>query len=491
MSKSIEYLSDSELQVECQFEIIALLDLHLTAAVNNHAILYFKVVIPLEYELEQIKNERIVFRNLRENNTIFNGVICTGKKYKRGELLYLEMTCKGRSWLLDFDLHSNTFQDETERHNDVLKRILSRVGAGSIVQNDTSMKPPLWQFEETDWSLARRVAAIMGTVLIADYSLDIPYVSVGFPERRSHVVAPFEYDAEVQYFEEYRKFKPENQHEREFRCGEVYTLGDSVIIHDQHKYIMGVDLKLEKGVLECVYSLGSKFTPERLHRINQDAEGVILVGTVLDSKAELLKVHFDVDESQSVDTAMWIPYKPDTSNVFYSMPEIGARVAAKFKHESAAVITSLHEESIDLYPSFIDRIFNIPRGQQMAMLQDELFFNDSESRLAIADADGFHCSTTNRLHLKAENDILINAHRNIVVRSPEQVKINKYGTPNGIDLSINEVKIFSDDTQTVSAGENPMPYPLRSPRDNEEVDLALVAELIGSSITRLNSGGGG
>lgn len=78
---------------------------------------------------------------------------------------------------------------------------------------------------------------------------------------------------------------------------------------------------------------------------------------------------------------------------------------------------------------------------------------------------GVHCSTSGRIHLKADRDITIDAHRNMEMRSPEQIEINKYGTPNGIDMSVNQVKIYSSDTHVVLHGEEPMPYPEERERD--------------------------
>ena len=122
----------------------------------------------------------------------------------------------------------------------------------------------------------------------------------------------------------------------------------------------------------------------------------------------------------------------------------------------------------------------------MAMLQRGFFFNDCDNKLSIADSDGVLCSSAQKIHLLAKNDITANTQKGIELRSPEQVKFNKSGTPDGIDLSANEIKIYSNNTKLVSCGEEPMPPPLRMQRNNEVVDVSMAAAIIASSVARLN-----
>lgn len=52
----------------------------------------------------------------------------------------------------------------------------------------------------------------------------------------------------------------------------------------------------------------------------------MLPAAVLDVKEEQVKVKFDMDLTQSEESAYWYPWQPDMGNLAYCMPEKGERV---------------------------------------------------------------------------------------------------------------------------------------------------------------------
>jgi len=91
-------------------------------------------------------------------------------------------------------------------------------------------------------------------------------------------------------------------------------------------YIMQKSASLEKGEFIYSYKAQLKETIADYDYIPNNYTGLTLQGTVLDVKNNLIKVHMEIDESQDKNTALWFPYVPEGSNMFYYMPEIGSLV---------------------------------------------------------------------------------------------------------------------------------------------------------------------
>lgn len=73
-------------------------------------------------------------------------------------------------------------------------------------------------------------------------------------------------------------------------------------------------MKKEKKFFQSM--AGTRLTVRRNNRI-------LLSAMVLDVKEEQIKVKFDVDKEQSIESAYWYPWEPDMGNLLYCMPAKG------------------------------------------------------------------------------------------------------------------------------------------------------------------------
>ena len=60
---------------------------------------------------------------------------------------------------------------------------------------------------------------------------------------------------------------------------------------------------------------------------NPLSQGVSMLGEVLETRNQELRVHLCCDDEQDVNECQWIPFTPATNHLMYAMPEVGTLVS--------------------------------------------------------------------------------------------------------------------------------------------------------------------
>lgn len=110
------------------------------------------------------------------------------------------------------------------------------------------------------------------------------------------------------------------------RTGDDWEIDDRIDWENREFTVIEKVCRLEQGLLYFYYTLAQKATIKADTNENPYETGIFLSAMVLDVKEEQIKVKFDVDKEQSIESAYWYPWEPDMGNLLYCMPEKGERV---------------------------------------------------------------------------------------------------------------------------------------------------------------------
>ena len=247
-----------------------------------------------------------------------------------------------------------------------------------------------------------------------------------------------------------------NYHDTDFFYYEIcrrekYLCGDNIDFKNKKLYVSEYKCVLDKGELIFKYKLCRKNGVWISKGFNSLLSGAIIEGEVLDVKDEKIKLHLDIDESQSKDEACWFNYAPETCNIMYSMPKIGARVGLYFPDEVASepkVINALRKnrESNNNISDTSKRYLCAENNKSMEIFPDAISFKGSETgdlSISFDDNVGVKLSSPSNLSLSASEEIIIKTPETIEMNASNNIFLAKTNTRSGISIE-NEFHFLSD-----------------------------------------------
>ena len=380
------------------------------------------------------------------STVLFHGIISDYKLNISDMGPELELWLSSATVLLDIDVQSSSFQNITASYRDVINAVLSRrENAGSVyhVGEDREIMNPLIQYNETDWEFIKRLVSHFETSLIPDVLTGNPQLCCGTGFDGNHLnLSLHEYERVVD-----KRFYSHGRlsnglSKRDFTyykitTGENYYIGDFYYIGGVKYKIFQKHGKLVKGELEFIYFMSCGnwgFVPKIL---NHMLIGAALFGTVLETKEELVKVSFDIDQyrmgadSLNPDNTITHFYKwtPKTGNLFYAMPEVGSRVAVCFgssEEVSGQAVHTYHVngDSCGKMGDFNNRYMCSVMDKELAILPDSLSLTSLQSgkpSLSLSDSSGISLSAQN-ITIHAQGNLSVNGET-VKANVPQQVSM--------------------------------------------------------------------
>lgn len=336
------------------FRLLDILECTICKEVNQHFTAKFVGHIP------QTDNDEIVQRcpkeqavciktvdETGEEKVFFKGIVRRISSKNVGGLRTLTVEAISRSWLMDVQEHTRTFQYEEQTYQAVANFIKEKNQAAFVYTRGMEEKTGeiIVQYEETDWKFLKRIASQINTVIVADTENDNIAMCFGIPEKTVSYRAKSptyeiqerldEYtDKMVHQVAQYTEQDALNYilDEREIweLCAPVSFLGNLLYIH---KIVSTYDGK----ELLHTYDLRSKNGFKTKRQNNHRMAGRSIKGTVIDVTNHFVKVHCDVDENQLLPYAKWFEYSTVYSHPngtgWYCMPETGDAVRIYFPDE--------------------------------------------------------------------------------------------------------------------------------------------------------------
>ena len=449
-----------ETRLTCdKYEFISILEVTGRKAANEHATLYVKGHIAAdgdEYVLRSSAGQSVTFTasDWDGDKKIFNGIISDINIHTENEMRILTVSVISRSTLMDLDRYIRTFQDSNMTYATVTSR-MEEVNPDFNFLWPTHGGEPIGsmtvQYYETDWKYSIRLAGRLGTVVVPDYLLDEPYISIGMPKRPAKPgINAISYNVRKN-MQKYRDSKPNGGFsERDsvsyiVKSREIFDLCDPIPFQELNLFVYSIDTKYEGDQLVHYYTLkeeGGFFTP-RIY--NESLTGISLRGEVKEIQQDQVRVYVndDVEQTEHKWFAYASPFTQPGGQGWYFMPEIGDDIRLQFpseKEDDGYVLSAahiIHGNRVDPEVKFIRTIY----GQKIQFDPEKILIDDGEGSSITMHKDI-------GITMESDKDIIIEAQSNITMAA--EGKVIMYGG-NGIVLQKGDSVISVDDAIDISS----------------------------------------
>ena len=296
---------------------------------------------------------------------------------------------------------------------------------------DETIDIPLIQYEETDWAFLQRVASRQNAVLVPDVYVSSPSFHFGFPQQnKALIIEKSQYTIGIS-----PKWATQSKHQKldylYYKIEEKvnYPIGKQVQLNGRILWIIEKEIRLEQG--ECIYyyTLGGPAFFYQEVQYNQHITGLSILGTVLESAGETVKLHLDIDDEQDVGTAYPYWWTPPTGNLMYCIPEVGTRVSLYFgcQDESCAKAVNCVRTNASSYEGFSDpakRSLSTVKGGAFDLYPTCTCLHNTSNLLSLDDDGGIIISSQLPISMIAPK-ISIEAKTQLSISSKSQIAIAK------------------------------------------------------------------
>ena len=336
-------MSHERVKVSGVLEIEHILEFEMRQQAGSHAwarlrgILTDEEVNKLGLSLER---ETVLIYDNETGEEIFHGIIDVAELRSENGYNTVELELLAGSWLLDLEKKSQSFQDVNMTYREVIEAVLEEYPmAATIIADEmgcSTLGKPVIRYRETAWEFVGRLASHFNLPVFSDVRAGTPRVYVGVPERHKQAEfsnAQYEYSIGEAYMAAGGMFSGLRKSDfarYDVKTGINYQLGFETVFQDMELTICGKSCVLERDVYVYTYLLANRKYCYVRKRYNALFLGMSLLGRVIQREGEHIRIHYEIDETQEVTTAYRYPWKPETGNLMYLMPQIGSRVSVYF-----------------------------------------------------------------------------------------------------------------------------------------------------------------
>ena len=349
------------------YEVETILDVKIKQQINEHATLYCRALLTestgFKYIGQNAEGTNISLTTANQSDQepiLFQGLVKEIEVNSIEGSYYLEVQAVSYSSLLDVKEKSRSFQDKTMTYTQLAEAIVADYTGADIrdvISNGKPINQFLVQYLETDWELLKRLASNFNTGIVCNPRFDSPKIYFGVPQNQSTVLDCFNYSVK----KDFQKFKQLSENgvnqlsEHDFiyfhvETPSVLNIGDLVQFQDKQLRVSAFTRLNRQEMFLNQYTLLPTKGLSQLECFHHQIVGCSFNGRVIDIKNDRVKVHLDIDETQNVQTASYLPYStiyssPDGSG-WYCMPKLGDQVRVYFPDDNddhAYAISSVHD----------------------------------------------------------------------------------------------------------------------------------------------------
>lgn len=382
-----------------------LVSLEIIRKINDHVRIKFSGKIQSDQKDEFIKmadSETTIEFDYQDDQgnqkALFRGIVAN-IEVKLNAQDILEIEGVSHTILLDQELKSRSFPDDTMKYSQLIENILAEYkGAsyGDIVAKESPLNGFILQYRETDWEFLKRLASHFKTGLVATAEINKPYFYFGIPDQNLITITDSMPNSEIgsddnerilrlkrttidcrcidgKYIGEYGKKEILSYELRTYR---VLNIGDTVRIRKWTKsiplkkniapdtfsdiqeltfYVYESKAVMEKSCLNFYYQLVFEEELSMDWLSNQQITGLSLEGTVIGIEKDYIRVHLQIDKdyetghkvknNSTQKGALFpyaTPYTAEGNTGWYCMPEEGDTVNLYFPSydETGGIILS-------------------------------------------------------------------------------------------------------------------------------------------------------
>lgn len=360
-----------------------------------------------------------------KEETIFNGIVSSVQfHYESGSCKAVIKGCSS-SKLLDSKRDSHSFQDVSKTYADIAKSVMTDEGGAVICTSGKyEIEKPLIRYKETAWEYVQRIASLCHTYLIADIITGRPNVWFGMRKGVKIAEDIGDWDG-VEVLKKYGLKEGSSAITNyQMSSRKRYCIGDYKEIEGTVCTIYKVVMEYNKGELIFQYMLAKESELAIQPYFNEDFIGLNLYGKISRTENENVYINLDMDGE---DGMYPYPWKPETGNAFYAMPEIGTPVSLHISgvdEREAFGITCLHQKGSLKYRDSdtslkeLETVFE----DKINLFPDKMEFSKyKEHSLEISDGTGVLVTSAGEIRMEAEGKVQLQA-KQILVTVPEEIK---------------------------------------------------------------------
>jgi hypothetical protein len=343
------------------------------------------------------------------------------------------------SILLDDKKRKRSFQNINQNLFNVMESVVKTAKNGEVLYNapKKQLVMPLIQYNETDWEFLRRLTSIAGSVIYCDIRVEEPKLYIGMPSQNANIKfleTKYSHGFSSKYYERTESGEERDKSDYLYFDVDSYedvNFGSMVTFQNRELRICNKVAQLTNSEVIFSYRLGIEnlVTLDRYH--NEMFVGMTLLGKVLSTKYETLRLHFDIDENQAENEAYDYEWTPETGNTMYCMPKVGTTISLYFKNicEESAIAVSCIRENSDSCPQMgnaNDRYLTTEKNKQLYLKPDSMGLHSGESgmQLSLEDEKAVTVASSKELFIAATKGIHFSA-KNIMLSTPSEFQLKR------------------------------------------------------------------
>ena len=470
------------------FGLNILHNLQLQVQPNDHARLTFSGIVDAETGVSEIEKQlegRSITVEITDDEDkpapLFSGFTQAVTISRTNEIYYIEGTLISGTYLLDLEKKSRSFQDINMTYQGLVKQVVDETPEADVictVGKEETIGKPLIQYNETDWEFIKRLASHFGSYIIPEITLAKPRFWFGMRNNNSQAQLP---DTNYQSIVSDRYYALGGAETGQKRADYIYhivqdsqnrIIGDKVSFQQRENLIISQKhASMEKGQLIFTYYVG----PESINRTNkyynEKISGMSLLGSILATKNETVKMHLDIDQQQDQATAYPYNWTPATGNLIYCMPQVGTRASLYFssqdEHSAQAVnCVRTNGSSCDKMADPNQRYLTTEHGKQLQLLPDSMGLVGGENmQIQMHNDLGILLQSPKILNIYAKGPITFQAGKSIYISAPLQITL---ATLNASINANNQFDIIGQATKFLATVHNTYPNFDDEPKETEK-----------------------
>lgn len=427
------------LRIKCRFPIITLLKCSIHARYGEHTKAEIICIVKgsdAREKLTNITDEKLEIVCEDESEKVFfMGIVQRVELVEEGQYTTLILRAVSYTWKMDIERKSRSFQNTSRTYKEVAEAVVQEYGA-DMVWNlpDKTLEQPLIQFKETDYCFLKRILShLKGGIIPEDLRPEICFYAGIKSSGHKEIIDLSQYAYSLILFQNKQKtdkFQAKGQMGYEIEGMGAVRVGDVLQIGGNPYYVIDSRITYEHNELNCKCQAFGKQCFETEIIPADTLKGAVLIGKVIKTEQENIKLHLDIDKEQSVEDACYFPWKPIAGNLFYCMPEVGTKAALYFAREdegTGAVFYNIRENGDECgeLTDYSNRYFTTDNNKRMYLKPSEiglLNMADQSAEITFADAALLHMKTSNKLSILAEGQVELKG-RNVTLTTPKEATL--------------------------------------------------------------------
>ncbi|RKI66641.1 hypothetical protein D7V91_12020 [bacterium 1xD42-67] len=343
--------------------------------------------------------------------------------YNRFHVELLSGTC-----LMDREVRSRSFQDVGRTYSQVAGQVCSEYSGGAAictVGEDKTLGKPVIQYRETDWEFLMRMTSHCGGVLVPETHRGLPRLWFGFPERSFTCEFPEDaYTSGIsqRYYElggSAAGYSKADFFYYDVESPQLCDLGWYTVFKGQPFIISEKSARLECGELIFTYRLGRPGLGWGKMLYNEKISGMTLLGEVLETSRETLKLKLDIDAGWNPGGPYPYTWRPETGNFMYCMPKVGTRVSLycpNYDEKAAIAVNCVRTNGgdCDRMSDPAKRSFVTEHEKEMNLYPDEMSLIGGSmgnvlGNILVSDDNGILFATDKAIIIAAIKDVVLEA----------------------------------------------------------------------------------